>query len=125
VGHGSGPALFQRPAGLGAVERLDLALLVDGKDDGVRRRIDDRPIRSARVSAPSPRKKQSGVDCRSAGLVLLTTEWRRTPDTFDAQQHGCGRRRRSVVFGKQRVPLALDRLDLLEQKFELSSSRTI
>jgi hypothetical protein len=43
VGHGSGAALLQRQAGLGAVERLDLALLVDGKHDGVRRRIDIEP----------------------------------------------------------------------------------
>jgi len=43
VGHGSGAALLQRQAGLGAVQRLDLAFLVDGKDDGVRRRIDIEP----------------------------------------------------------------------------------
>ena len=40
VGHRSGAALLQGQAGLGAVERLDLALFVDGKDDRVRRRID-------------------------------------------------------------------------------------
>jgi hypothetical protein len=43
VGHGSGAALLERQAGLGPVERLDLALFVDGKDDGVRRRIDVEP----------------------------------------------------------------------------------
>ena len=37
VGHRPGAPLLQRQAGLGAVERLDLALLVDGKHDGVRR----------------------------------------------------------------------------------------
>jgi hypothetical protein len=43
VGHGAGPALLHRQAGLGAVERLDLRLLVDREDDGVRRRIDIEP----------------------------------------------------------------------------------
>ena len=43
VGHGSGAALLHRQAGLGAVERLDLALFVDRQDDGVRRRIDIEP----------------------------------------------------------------------------------
>ena len=43
VGHGSGPAFLHRQAGLGAVERLDLALFVDRQDDGVRRRIDVEP----------------------------------------------------------------------------------
>src|SRR6516164_11572571 len=40
MGHGSGASFLHRQAGLGAVESLDLALLVDGQDDGVRRRID-------------------------------------------------------------------------------------
>ncbi len=38
--HGSGAALRQRKAGLGAVERLNLALLINREHDGVRRRID-------------------------------------------------------------------------------------
>jgi len=40
VGHGAEPTLLHGQAGLGAVERLDLALLVDGQHDGVGRRID-------------------------------------------------------------------------------------
>jgi hypothetical protein len=40
MGHRSGAALFHRQPGLGAVERLDLALFVDAEDDCVRRRID-------------------------------------------------------------------------------------
>ena len=43
MGHGSGAAPLHRQARLGAVERLDLALLVDGKHDGVRRGIDIEP----------------------------------------------------------------------------------
>jgi len=35
VGHGAEPALLQGPTGLGAVERLDLALLVDRQHDGM------------------------------------------------------------------------------------------
>ena len=35
VGHGSGATLLQRQSGLGAVERLNLALFVDRQDDGV------------------------------------------------------------------------------------------
>ena len=40
VGHGAGAALLHGQAGLGAVERLDLALLVDREHDGMRRRVD-------------------------------------------------------------------------------------
>ena len=40
VGHGAGAALLHGQARLGAVERLDLAFLVDRQDDGVGRRID-------------------------------------------------------------------------------------
>ena len=40
MGHGPGAALLHRQAGLGAVERLDLALLIDREDDGMSRRID-------------------------------------------------------------------------------------
>ena len=43
VGHRAGAALFQRQPRLGAVERLDLALLVDRQHDGVRGRIDVEP----------------------------------------------------------------------------------
>jgi hypothetical protein len=47
MSHRSRPALLHRQAGLGSVERLDLALLVDGKDNSVRRRIDLEPDRVA------------------------------------------------------------------------------
>ena len=49
VGHRAGAALFQRQPGLGAVERLNLALLVDGKDDGVSGRIDIEPHHIAQL----------------------------------------------------------------------------
>ena len=40
VGHRSGAALLHRQTGLSAVERLDLALLIDREDDGMGGRID-------------------------------------------------------------------------------------
>ena len=40
VGHGPGAALLHRQTGLGAVERLDLALLIHREHDGVGGRID-------------------------------------------------------------------------------------
>ena len=40
MGHRAGAALLHGQARLGAVERLDLALLVEGQDDGVGGRID-------------------------------------------------------------------------------------
>ena len=43
VRHGSGAALLQRQSGLGAVQRLNLALFVDRQDDGVGGRIDIEP----------------------------------------------------------------------------------
>jgi hypothetical protein len=40
MGHGAQTALLHRQARLGAVERLDLALLIEGQDNGVGGRID-------------------------------------------------------------------------------------
>ena len=40
MGHGAGAALLHRKARLGAVQRLDLALFIDGKNYGVGRRVD-------------------------------------------------------------------------------------
>jgi hypothetical protein len=40
VGHGPGPALLQGQIWLGAIQGLDLRLLIDAEDDGVGRRID-------------------------------------------------------------------------------------
>src|SRR3954471_19938988 len=43
MGHGAGAALLQRQAGLGAVKRLDLALLVDRQHHRMSRRVDVEP----------------------------------------------------------------------------------
>ena len=43
VGHGAGAPLLERQARLRTVQRLNLALLVDGEDHGVFRRIDVEP----------------------------------------------------------------------------------
>ena len=40
MGHGAGAALLYRKARLGAVQRLDLALFIDGKNYGVGRRVE-------------------------------------------------------------------------------------
>ncbi len=50
VRHGSGAALLHRQARLGAVQRLDLALLVDREHDGVLGRIDVEPDHIAQLS---------------------------------------------------------------------------
>jgi hypothetical protein len=52
VGHRSGPAFLHRQARLGSVERLDLTLLIDRKDDGVGRRIDIGPDHIAQLLEP-------------------------------------------------------------------------
>jgi hypothetical protein len=53
VGHGSGAAFFHRQAGLSSIKRLDLALLIDRQNDGVRRRIDVEPDHVAHLSTNS------------------------------------------------------------------------
>jgi hypothetical protein len=49
VRHGAEPALFQRQARLGAIESLDLALLVERQHDGVGRRIEIEPDHVAQL----------------------------------------------------------------------------
>ena len=49
VRHGAEPALLHRQARLGAIESLDLALLVERKHDGVGRRIDIEPDHVAQL----------------------------------------------------------------------------
>ena len=48
MGHGPGVALLQRQPRLGAIERLNLALFVDGQNDSVRGRIDIEPPTTSR-----------------------------------------------------------------------------
>ena len=43
MGHGAEPSFLERQSRLGPVERLNLAFLVEGQHDGVRRRIDIKP----------------------------------------------------------------------------------
>ena len=50
VGHGSGASLLHRQAGLGTIQRLDLALLVDREHDGVLGRIDVEPDNVTQLS---------------------------------------------------------------------------
>ena len=49
LGHGAGAALLQRQTRLCAIERLDLALLIEGENDRLRRRIDIEPDHIAQL----------------------------------------------------------------------------
>ena len=49
VGHGAGPPLLQGQAGLGAIEGLDLRLLIDREDDGMGGGIDIEPNHAAQL----------------------------------------------------------------------------
>ena len=94
VGHGAGPALLHRQARLGAIEGLDLALLVDREDDGVSRRID--------VEADDV--LELGGEVRIVGQLELAhpmgLETMRSPDALhraDADPDRLGHRRRGPV----------------------------
>src|SRR5258705_5625437 len=53
MGHGAGAALLHRQAWLGTVQRLDLALLIDGQNHGIGRRGG---LKGQRVGAPWRRR---------------------------------------------------------------------
>jgi hypothetical protein len=76
VGHRTGAALLHRQTGLGAVERLDLALLIDREDDGMGGRIDI----EARCHAAC-RQLRVGRELELFHLVRLKAV--RTPDALD------------------------------------------
>ena len=84
MGHGAGAALLHRQAGLGAVERLDLALLVDAEHDGVRRRIDIEPDDVA----------QLGDEVRIVGELELAHAVRLKPVRAPDALHRADARRR-------------------------------
>jgi hypothetical protein len=79
-------ALLQRQAGLGAVERLDLALLVDGQHDGVRRRIDIEPDDVAQlvdeVGVVRELELANRCGCRPCARQMRWTELTLMPDAF-------------------------------------------
>ena len=84
VGQGSGAALLQRQAGLRSVERLDLALLVDGKHDGVGRRIDIEPDDIAQLV------DELGIPGEFELPDAMRLEPVRTPDALHgADAHAC------------------------------------
>ena len=77
----------------------------------------DRPIRSARGSAPGRRRTPLAFDCQSAGTAPLTIKgWRLRPDALYVQQHprrgGC---RRVLCRSQQRVPCRFHCLGLLKK----------
>jgi len=67
VGHRPGAALLHWQAGLGAVERLDLALFIDREDDGMGGRIDIQTDNVAQL-VDEPRV---GVSYRAGGCRNL------------------------------------------------------
>ena len=94
VGHRAGAALLHRQAGLGAVERLDLALLVHRQHDRMRRRID----------VEADHVLQLVGELRIVGELELAHPVRRqtvaAPDALhrgDADPGGLGHRRRRPV----------------------------
>jgi hypothetical protein len=90
VGHGSEPALLQRQTRLGAIERLNLALLVDRQHGGVGRRIDIEPDDVA----------QLGDEVRIARKLELSASMRlqpvRLPDATDRAGTDAARPRHQI-----------------------------
>lgn len=80
VRHGAEPALLQGKARLGAVESLDLALLVDRQHDGMRRRIDIEPDHVA----------QFGDELRVGGELELPIAVRLQPVRLPDAPHRAG-----------------------------------
>jgi hypothetical protein len=69
VGRGPGPALLQRQSRLGAVQGLDLGLLVNRQNDGVGRRVDIEPRDAADLGGElrvETRFGMSGLTARAA-----------------------------------------------------------
>ena len=83
MGHGARAALFERQAGLGSVERLDLALFVDAEHDGVRRRIDIKPHHVAQLVSDSGSleslKSRTRCGWSSCARQMRCTELTETP----------------------------------------------
>jgi len=77
VGHRPGAALLHRQAGLSAVERLDLALVIDREDDGMGGRIDIKADDVAQLA----HKLRVGGELELFHPVRLKAV--RTPDALD------------------------------------------
>ena len=82
--HGAGPALLHRQARLGAVERLDLALLVDRQHHGMGRRIRRRgPTTSlsfaAKAGSVDSLKRRTRCGSRPCAAQIRCTERSETP----------------------------------------------
>src|SRR5258705_7718508 len=80
MGHGSGAALLYRQAWLGTVQRLDLALLIDGQNHGMGRRVDIEADDVAHLG----RELRVGRELERADAVRLKPV--RAPDTLDVGQ---------------------------------------
>ena len=99
VGHGSGPALFHGEARLGAVERLDLRLLVRRQDDGALRRVEIQVDHILKLLGKSRVVRQ----LESRHQVRLQAM--RLPDRLNARRrdaHRLGQRTQAPVGGVRR-----------------------
>ncbi len=107
VGHGAGSALLHRPARLGAVERLDLGLLVHRQDDGVFRRVDIQPDHVLDLLG------KSGIIGQLEGRHQMRLQLMCLPDRLNARRrdaHRLGHRSQAPV-GRVRRRFRLGLLD--------------
>jgi hypothetical protein len=91
VGDCAGAPLLHWQARLGAVERLDLALLIDRQDDGVVRRIDIEPDDVA----------QFGDELRVIRQLELTQARLDAPAISYSRSAACGRISADMISGLQ------------------------
>jgi hypothetical protein len=85
VGRGRRPALLHRQPRLGALEGLDLALLVHGQDDRVRRRMQVEADHVAQLG------DERGVPGELEGADPVRREPVRGPDALHGAQRDAGR----------------------------------
>jgi hypothetical protein len=95
VGHGAEPARLDRQSGLGAVECLNLRLLVDREHHRMRRRIDvqadDVPELGGEGGSLDSLKAFKRWGCRPWGLQIRCTEAREMPTAFPGADRPVGR----------------------------------
>ena len=92
MGQGAATPLLQRQAGLGAVERLDLAFLVHRQHDGMLRRVDVKPDNIANLGG------EPGIIGQLELPYLMRSQAMATPDAMHRADADCtngsdGRRR--------------------------------
>ncbi len=107
MGHGPGPSLLHRKARLGAVERLDLGLLVNRQNDGVLRRVEIEPDHVLDFL------RKSWIVRQFEGCHQMRLQAMRLPDRLDARRRDAHRlcHRSQAPMGRGRRGLRLGLLD--------------